>query len=61
MDLYLAAPNSHDNLTPVGVIPRDRGGSISSAPIVFRSSGTMMINQISFVIIMPASSSRLGS
>eukprot|EP00959_Pyramimonas_sp_CCMP1952_P240778 5032319-Pyramimonas_sp.AAC.2 len=60
LDLHIAAPHSHDDLTPVGIISYDREKSTPATPVVFCSRGTMIINQISFVMAMLTSDSSRG-
>eukprot|EP00959_Pyramimonas_sp_CCMP1952_P159363 3333212-Pyramimonas_sp.AAC.1 len=52
LELHIAVPHPRDNLTPVGIIPCNREGFVPATPVVFHSGGAMIINQISFVVIM---------
>eukprot|EP00959_Pyramimonas_sp_CCMP1952_P150613 3152105-Pyramimonas_sp.AAC.1 len=60
LDLHIAVPRSYDDLTPVGIIPHDWERSIPATPVVFRSGGAMIVNQIAFVIVMLTSDSSQG-
>eukprot|EP00959_Pyramimonas_sp_CCMP1952_P151325 3166325-Pyramimonas_sp.AAC.1 len=60
LGLYIAVPHSPDDLTPVGINPHDRAESIPANPVVSYSSGTLIVNQISFVIILLTSDSIIG-
>eukprot|EP00959_Pyramimonas_sp_CCMP1952_P167889 3508502-Pyramimonas_sp.AAC.1 len=60
LDSNIAFPSSHDNLTPVVIIPCDREGSIPAAPVVFRRCGAIIVNQISFALAMLTNDGRFG-
>eukprot|EP00959_Pyramimonas_sp_CCMP1952_P402500 8434760-Pyramimonas_sp.AAC.1 len=51
---------THDDLTPVGIVPCDRARSISTTPVVCCSGGAMIVNQISFAIVMLTNDGCLG-
>eukprot|EP00959_Pyramimonas_sp_CCMP1952_P287413 6011090-Pyramimonas_sp.AAC.1 len=46
----IAVPRSDNNATPARIVPRDRERAVPASPVILRSSGAMIVNQISFVI-----------
>eukprot|EP00959_Pyramimonas_sp_CCMP1952_P004548 95098-Pyramimonas_sp.AAC.1 len=41
-----------NNLAPVGVVPRDRERAVPASPVILRSRGAMIVNRISFIIVV---------
>eukprot|EP00959_Pyramimonas_sp_CCMP1952_P303124 6342615-Pyramimonas_sp.AAC.1 len=60
-DLYIAVPHSDDNLTPVGIVPHDRKRAIPASPVALRSWGTMIVDQVSFVVVVLTGDSCLSA
>eukprot|EP00959_Pyramimonas_sp_CCMP1952_P301342 6304779-Pyramimonas_sp.AAC.1 len=60
LGLYIANCYSYEDLTPVGIIPCDRERSVPATPIVLCSSRSMIVNQISFVIVVLTNDVSLG-
>eukprot|EP00959_Pyramimonas_sp_CCMP1952_P039465 825895-Pyramimonas_sp.AAC.1 len=60
LDLYVAVPRSDKNMTPGGVVPRDGARAVPASPIIFCSSGAMIVNQIPLAIIVLTNDSGLG-
>eukprot|EP00959_Pyramimonas_sp_CCMP1952_P396564 8308775-Pyramimonas_sp.AAC.1 len=60
LDSCIAVPRSYDDLALEGLASCDRERSMPATLVVLCSSGTMIVNQISFVIVMLTSGSSLG-
>eukprot|EP00959_Pyramimonas_sp_CCMP1952_P146907 3074876-Pyramimonas_sp.AAC.1 len=52
VDMYIAVSHSNDDLTPVGVVPYRREMAIPAPPVALRSCATMIVDQISFIVVM---------
>eukprot|EP00959_Pyramimonas_sp_CCMP1952_P304058 6363478-Pyramimonas_sp.AAC.1 len=61
LDLHIAASLSDNNLAPVGIVPHGRERAVPASPVVLRRRGAMMLNQISFTIVMLTNDSRFGT
>eukprot|EP00959_Pyramimonas_sp_CCMP1952_P342435 7174421-Pyramimonas_sp.AAC.1 len=52
LDLYIAISHSNDDLTPVGITSYNRERAIPASPVVQRSCGATICNQISFTVLL---------
>eukprot|EP00959_Pyramimonas_sp_CCMP1952_P091473 1914920-Pyramimonas_sp.AAC.1 len=57
LGLHIEVSHSDNNLAPVGIIPYDRERTIPASPVVLRSCGTMVVDQVSFVVVVLTSDS----
>eukprot|EP00959_Pyramimonas_sp_CCMP1952_P364138 7625451-Pyramimonas_sp.AAC.1 len=52
LDLYTAIFHSKINLTPVGIVPHNWERAIPAPLVVLRSCGAMLVDQVSFVVVI---------
>eukprot|EP00959_Pyramimonas_sp_CCMP1952_P073727 1541106-Pyramimonas_sp.AAC.1 len=52
LDLYIAVPRPSNDLTPVGIVPYNREMVFLVSPVVLRSCGAMIFDQVSFVVVV---------
>eukprot|EP00959_Pyramimonas_sp_CCMP1952_P367923 7707138-Pyramimonas_sp.AAC.1 len=59
--LNISIAYSDDDRTPFGIIPCDWERAVPASPIILRGSRAMVIDQVSFVIIVLTGNCRLSA